>query len=215
MSSSSRSLSSRDSIDSRDVGTVGFHSQDSSRNSIASTASTQSSAPHNLIHPRGRSKLGLGWIHFKIWKEDQHFFVCVKGCEELPSKDFIRGSCDPYVTVKVEEESCKPLRTKAKTKKLNPDFNETFQFDIGEKDRITLALQVMDKDLFFDDFIGEIRVIIETNQLFHKIPRDSNQQIAELPRGSNKLFVDDIWTELNPKDAQPVYLNDIKQYSRK
>ena len=65
------------------------------------------------------------------------------------------GLSDPYVIVKLGK---KVFKTKVKKKTLNPFWNEKFEMGEWPEDSSPIVLRVMDKDLAFDDFIGEVRI---------------------------------------------------------
>ncbi|KAL9647314.1 hypothetical protein ABK040_011681 [Willaertia magna] len=84
------------------------------------------------------------------------------------------GLSDPYVIVRTERKEIsnffKPTSVIKKT--LNPIWNETFIYYIYEKhEKYEFFLEVMDKDLIFDDFLGSavvnvVDIVTEANKEF-------------------------------------------------
>ena len=86
--------------------------------------------------------------------------VCIIKAEDLPAKDF-SGTSDPYVKVYLLPDRKHKYQTKVHRKTLNPDFNETFAFNVPfkELENRLLQLNVYDFDRFSrHDLIGTVVV---------------------------------------------------------
>lgn len=86
--------------------------------------------------------------------------VCISKAEDLPAKDF-SGTSDPYVKVYLLPDRRHKFQTKVHRKTLNPEFNETFAFNVPYKDLENRLLQfnVYDFDRFSrHDLIGTVVV---------------------------------------------------------
>ncbi|XP_021746931.1 FT-interacting protein 1-like [Chenopodium quinoa] len=94
-------------------------------------------------------------------------FVRVVKARELPTKD-LTGSLDPYVEVKVG--NYKGV-TKYFEKKKDPEWNEVFAFSRERLQASVLEVQVKDKDLMKDDFVGVIR--FDLHEVPTRVPPDS------------------------------------------
>jgi hypothetical protein len=82
--------------------------------------------------------------------------VKVIEAKDLPVKDKLTGSSDPYVVVQVGKQKHK---TKVKKKNLNPVWDELFTFNINNPYQETLCMEVRDYDfLSKDDPMGHIYV---------------------------------------------------------
>ena len=90
----------------------------------------------------------------------EHLRVCVVKADDLPAKDF-SGTADPYVKVYLLPDRRHKYQTKVHRKTLNPEFNETFTFNVPYKDLENRLLQfnVYDFDRFSrHDLIGTVVV---------------------------------------------------------
>ncbi|KMT20632.1 hypothetical protein BVRB_1g006100 [Beta vulgaris subsp. vulgaris] len=94
-------------------------------------------------------------------------FVRVVKARELPNMD-VTGSLDPYVEVKVG--NYKGV-TKYFEKKKDPEWNEVFAFSRDRVQSSVLEVQVKDKDLVKDDFVGIIR--FDLHEIPTRVPPDS------------------------------------------
>lgn len=80
--------------------------------------------------------------------------VQVIGARGLPSMD-VNGLSDPYVRIQLGRQRAK---TRIVKKSLNPFWDETFSFRVGDL-RDELIVSVLDEDKYFsDDFIGQVKL---------------------------------------------------------
>ncbi|KAK6151268.1 hypothetical protein DH2020_013903 [Rehmannia glutinosa] len=104
---------------------------------------------------------------YDLVEQMQYLYVRVVKAKDLPGKD-VTGSCDPYVEVRLGNYKG---TTRHFEKKSNPEWNQVFAFS---KDRIQasiLEVNVKDKDVVKDDFIG--RVVFDLNEIPKRVPPDS------------------------------------------
>lgn len=111
----------------------------------------------------------LGRIKFKL---DYDFNTSILTVNLLEGRDLaamdLCGSSDPYVKVFLLPDKRHYEKTKVHKKTLNPQFNETFQFQIGYADLInrTLLLMVYDHDRFSrHDTIGQATIPMDSLDL--------------------------------------------------
>ncbi|KAK8964986.1 hypothetical protein KSP40_PGU016949 [Platanthera guangdongensis] len=97
-----------------------------------------------------------------------YLYVRVVKAKDLPPKDIVSGSLDPYVEVRLGNYKG---TTRHFEKKTNPEWNQVFAFS---KDRIqasTLEVLVKDKDFVKDDFVG--RIFFDLTEIPKRVPPDS------------------------------------------
>lgn len=103
----------------------------------------------------GRLIFSLQYSH-----QDQSLIVTVLRALELPAKDF-SGTSDPYVKVYLLPDRKNKSQTKVHRKTLNPEFNETFAFQLpyAELDKRMVQFSIYDFDRFSrHDLIGVVIV---------------------------------------------------------
>jgi len=59
---------------------------------------------------------------------------------ELPAKDFMSGTSDPYVKIMLLPEKRSKMSTSIKRRNLNPRWNEIFAFEGNFRSRLFLLL---------------------------------------------------------------------------
>lgn len=91
-------------------------------------------------------------------------YVKVISGRRLPPKDFLTGTSDPYVIVKVplKNGGAATIRSKIVYSNLNPEWNEVFAFPLATVDHTVCSavnLEVWDYDMFSpDEFMGLAQV---------------------------------------------------------
>ncbi|KAK8916249.1 hypothetical protein KSP39_PZI022563 [Platanthera zijinensis] len=105
---------------------------------------------------------------YDLVEQMQYLYVRVVKAKDLPPKDIVSGSLDPYVEVRLGNYKG---TTRHFEKKTNPEWNQVFAFS---KDRIqasTLEVLVKDKDFVKDDFVG--RIFFDLTEIPKRVPPDS------------------------------------------
>jgi len=96
------------------------------------------------------------------------------------------GKSDPYVKFELEQDNLffdKDYGEQKSSKKkddLNPEYGETFEFEIPTLNNMVLTCKVMDDDPLFDDKIGKCKIKLE------------DMPLSEEPMGIDRV-VDDNW----------------------
>ena len=96
------------------------------------------------------------------------------------------GKSDPYVKFELEQDNLffdKDYGEQKSSKKkddLNPEYGETFEFEIPTLNNMVLTCKVMDDDPLFDDKIGQCKIKLE------------DMPLSEEPMGIDRV-VDDNW----------------------
>jgi Ca2+-dependent lipid-binding protein len=109
---------------------------------------------------------GNGRIEFNLKYDPVESTLTLKVIRavDLPAKDFISGTSDPYVKIMLLPEKGSKMSTSIKRRNLNPRWNEIFAFEGFSVNKLmnrTLYMQVLDYDRFSrDDPIGEVCVPI-------------------------------------------------------
>ena len=110
-----------------------------------------------------------------IWLEDIVQDIRRDGSKDLHSRAYLSitvvraknliaadrgGTSDPYISVHVGSKPSSGRKTMVKNKTLNPVWNQTFRFDIGEYERKeVLTIECFDKDSFGkDDSLGKFHI---------------------------------------------------------
>ncbi|GAB2271695.1 FT-interacting protein 3 [Dionaea muscipula] len=134
----------------------------------------------------------------------QFLFVRVVRARDLPNMD-IGGGLDPYVVVKVGNYKG---TTKYFNKDKNPEWNEVFAFSKDRLQTHVLEVQVHDKDLVKDDFVGLVR--FDLSEVPSRVPPDSplapqwyrleDRRGEKIPRGEVMLAV---WFGTQADEAFP------------
>ncbi|WOL06071.1 FT-interacting protein 1-like [Canna indica] len=104
---------------------------------------------------------------FDLVEKTEYLFVRVVKARDLPTMD-ITGSLDPYVEVSHGNFTGK---TKHFEKTKDPEWNEVFAIPRDRLQSGNLHVDVKDKDLVLDDFVG--RVTVELNEVPFRVPPDS------------------------------------------
>lgn len=106
----------------------------------------------------------LGSIQFTVEyiRSLMHLKIHLVSCRGLASKDS-NGLSDPYVKLHLLPGIAKSTKLRSKTvyKNLNPEYNQTLQYDgitLQDLETKSLRLTVNDEDTFGSDFIGEHRL---------------------------------------------------------
>lgn len=106
----------------------------------------------------------LGSIQFTVEyiRSLLHLKIHIISCRGLASKDS-NGLSDPYVKLHLLPGIAKSTKLRSKTvyKNLNPEYNQTLQYDgitLQDLETKSLRLTVNDEDTFGSDFIGEHRL---------------------------------------------------------
>ncbi|KAG0495996.1 hypothetical protein HPP92_000687 [Vanilla planifolia] len=105
---------------------------------------------------------------YDLVEQMQYLYVRVVKAKDLPPKDLLTGSLDPYVEVKLGNYKG---TTRHFEKKTNPEWNQVFAFS---KDRIqasNLEVLVKDKDFVKDEFVG--RISFDLTEIPKRVPPDS------------------------------------------
>jgi len=96
------------------------------------------------------------------------------------------GKSDPYVKFELEQDNLffdKDYGEQKSSKKkddLNPEYGETFEFEIPTLNNMVLTCKVMDDDPLFDDKIGKCKIKLE------------DMPLSEEPMGIDRV-IDDNW----------------------
>ncbi|KAM3339656.1 hypothetical protein P3S68_029525 [Capsicum galapagoense] len=104
---------------------------------------------------------------YDLVEQMQYLYVRVVKAKDLPGKD-VTGSLDPYVEFRLGNYRGTTCHFE---KKSNPEWSQIFAFS---KDRIqasVLEVNVKDKDVVKDDFVG--RVMFDLNEIPKRVPPDS------------------------------------------
>ena len=92
--------------------------------------------------------------------------VFLDKCTNLVDEDTL-GKSDPYVKFDLEQDNLiwdKDFGDKTSTKKkddLNPEWGETFEFEIPNLNNMVLKVTVKDDDPVFDDKLGYCKIPLE------------------------------------------------------
>ena len=84
----------------------------------------------------------------------------------LKDEDTI-GKSDPYVKFSLEQNNYMrdknygDMKSTAKENELNPEYGETFSFNIPSLDNMELTVKVMDDDIVSDDKMGKCKLKLE------------------------------------------------------
>ncbi|KAJ7324836.1 hypothetical protein JRQ81_017856 [Phrynocephalus forsythii] len=136
----------------------------------------------------------------------QHLVVHLKECHGLP---LINGqNCDPFATVSVVGPSRNDQKkTKVKKKTSNPQFNETFYFELHQKSQFQVEEEDIEKlevrvdlwnngNLVPDHFLGEIKIPVkglgsDSFQAWYLLqPRDNGNKSTKMDdHGSLRLNI--------------------------
>eukprot|EP01083_Nonionella_stella_P049153 131123_1 len=111
------------------------------------------------------------------------------------SDDDLIGKSDPYVLFELEQDNLvfdKDFgEQKSTTKKddLNPEYGETFHFNIPTLDNMELSVKVMDDDAVSDDKVGKCKIKLEKLGLSSE-PMDIEEKV------DNRVFKADSYVYL-------------------
>ena len=95
-------------------------------------------------------------------------YVRVVKARELPAKDVVTGSLDPFVEVKIG--NYKGI-TKHFENRQNPEWGQVFAFSKDRMQASVLEVVIKDKDIVKDDFVGIVR--FDINEVPLRVPPDS------------------------------------------
>lgn len=129
-----------------------------------------------------------GKLHFSLQynAENESLYVNIIRAENLPAKDF-SGTSDPYVKVYLLPDRKTKFQTKVHRKTLNPDFNESFMFNVSyqELENRSLQFSLYDFDRFSrHDLIGDVIV---------------KESLQDITLSKEKLFTYDVVTSHQEK----------------
>lgn len=105
---------------------------------------------------------------YDLVEQMQYLYVRVVKAKDLPPKDVVSGSLDPYVEVRLGNYKG---TTRHFEKKTNPEWNQVFAFSKERIQASTLEVLVKDKDFVKDDFVG--RVFFDLTEIPKRVPPDS------------------------------------------
>ncbi|CAO2831810.1 unnamed protein product [Amaranthus hypochondriacus] len=104
---------------------------------------------------------------YDLVEQMQYLYVRVVKAKDLPSMD-VTGGCDPYVEVRLGNYKG---TTRHFEKKSNPEWHQVFAFSKERIQASVLEVNVKDKDVVKDDFIG--RIYFDLNEIPKRVPPDS------------------------------------------
>ncbi|XP_019067527.2 FT-interacting protein 3-like [Solanum lycopersicum] len=104
---------------------------------------------------------------YDLVEQMQYLYVRVVKAKDLPGKD-VTGSLDPYVEVRLGDYRG---TTRHFEKKSNPEWNQVFAFSKERIQDSVLEVNVKDKDIIKDDFVG--CVMFDLNEIPKRVPPDS------------------------------------------
>lgn len=105
---------------------------------------------------------------YDLVEQMQYLYVRVVKARELPGKDVVTGSCNPYVEVKLGNYKG---TTKHFEQKSDPEWNQVFAFSKERLQSSVLEVVVKDKEFLKDDFNG--KVMFDLNEVPTRVPPDS------------------------------------------
>ncbi|KAK8565825.1 hypothetical protein V6N13_020903 [Hibiscus sabdariffa] len=105
---------------------------------------------------------------YDLVEQMRYLFVRVVKARDLPGKDLMTGSLDPFVEVKVGNYKG---RTKHFEMNKSPEWNEVFAFAKETQQSSVLEVILKDKDLIGDDFVGIVRFVL--HEVPVRVPSDS------------------------------------------
>ena len=88
-------------------------------------------------------------------------------CTNLADEDGAFNSSDPYVKFELEQDNWvmdKNFGKQTSSKKQgdrNPEYGETFEFEVPSLEKMVLKVKVMDDDPGFDDKLGSCKIKLE------------------------------------------------------
>ncbi|XP_023330703.1 synaptotagmin-11, partial [Eurytemora carolleeae] len=124
------------------------------------------------------TKLGRLFFTVKYSFEKNALIVTVNKCTNLPAKDSLNRSSDPYVKLQLLPEKQHKVKTRVLRRTLNPVYDEDFTFygvHFNQLPILTLHFVVLSFDRYSrDDVVGEVMVELENIDL-------TNTDSAPLP----------------------------------
>eukprot|EP01083_Nonionella_stella_P061245 159628_1 len=113
----------------------------------------------------------------------------------LKDKDTI-GKSDPYVKFSLEQnnmlrdKSYGDMKSTTKENELNPEYGETFTFNIPSLDNMELTVKVMDDDIVSDDKMGKCKLKLEKLNL-------TETPVRIVEKVYNRVFGKDAYVHLD------------------
>ncbi|XP_071948300.1 synaptotagmin-A-like [Antedon mediterranea] len=153
--------------------------------------------------PRKKSLVegpSLGILNFELKYSPDMNLLTIRLIEarNLQPQDF-SGTADPYCKVTVLPNCPKTMQSKVLRKTLNPQFKESFVFEIPEFDlhRQTVKIQLYDFDQFSrDDYIGDVILPLDNVDLSDKLEvwkeikklKEKKMKNTEIPNLGDIMF---------------------------
>ncbi|XP_036357336.1 synaptotagmin-9-like isoform X2 [Octopus sinensis] len=174
-----------------DLSNVEFSVQSLSQKSQPSIGKIKPELYKQTLIDETKLEQSCGKLYFSLRydMQNEHLFVTIINATNLPAKDF-SGTSDPYVKVYLLPDRKTKFQTKVHRKTLNPEFNETFMFNVScqELNSRSVQFSLYDFDRFSrHDLIGD--VIVKQDLLDENISKEkffsfdiisSNQEKADL-----------------------------------
>ncbi|XP_052822517.1 synaptotagmin-10 isoform X2 [Octopus bimaculoides] len=174
-----------------DLSNVEFSVQSLSQKSQPSIGKIKPELYKQTLTDETKLEQSCGKLYFSLRydMQNEHLFVTIINATNLPAKDF-SGTSDPYVKVYLLPDRKTKFQTKVHRKTLNPEFNETFMFNVScqELNSRSVQFSLYDFDRFSrHDLIGD--VIVKQDLLDENISKEkffsfdiisSNQEKADL-----------------------------------
>lgn len=104
--------------------------------------------PHRIVVPIAQPPVDLSDLELKL---QGRLTVSIIRALSLKNMEMI-GKSDPYVTAYVRV--LFKMETRVIDNNLNPEWNETFEFDVEDQETQALVLQVFDQDIGSDKLLG-------------------------------------------------------------
>ena len=112
----------------------------------------------------------------------------------LKNKD-ASGQSDPYIKFELEQDNVLfdqdygDMQSTVKSNDLNPEYGETFAFNIPTLENMELSVKVIDDDIISDDEMGKCKLKLEDLGL-------SETPMAVEEKVYNRVFGDDSYVHL-------------------
>lgn len=173
--------------------------------------------PHRIVVPIAQPPVDLSELKLRL---QGRLTVTVVRAKSLKNKEMI-GKSDPYAVAYVRV--LFKFKTRVIDNNLNPEWNETFEFDVEDQETQSLVVKVMDEDVGSDKFLGiavypliKLKVEETTELTLSLTPAlDMDNRKDEKDRGSVTLTVKyHVFTEEEQKaamDAENAFLQAKKK----